>query len=84
MLSFHVNGENQGPAASNVYSTDKHVYGFVDHYGQAVTSTITEGERGKGEESIVVFWCGGGGVRVGETFCIFSIQSVVSLPPSLS
>lgn len=42
VLSFHVNGENQGAAATNVYSTEKHVYGFVDHYGQAVTSTITE------------------------------------------
>ena len=42
-LSFLVNGKSQGVAAHNVYATNKLVYGFVDHYGQAVTSTISEG-----------------------------------------
>lgn len=41
-LQFLVNDRSQGTAATNVYSTDKLVYGFVDHYGQAVTSTIAE------------------------------------------
>ena len=43
-LQFLVNDRSQGAAATNVYSTDKLVYGFVDHYGQAVTSTIAEGQ----------------------------------------
>ena len=43
-LQFLVNDRSQGAAATNVYSTDKLVYGFVDHYGQAVTSTIAEGK----------------------------------------
>ena len=43
-LQFLVNDRSQGAAATNVYSTDKLVYGFVDHYGQAVTSTISEGQ----------------------------------------
>ena len=42
-LHFLVNDKSQGPAALNVYSTDKQVYGFVDHYGQAVTSSIVQG-----------------------------------------
>lgn len=41
-LHFLVNDKSQGRAAGNVYTADKHVYGFIDHYGQAVTSTITE------------------------------------------
>ena len=41
-LKYSVNGVDQGAATSEIYNTNKHVYGFVDHYGQAVTSTIVE------------------------------------------
>lgn len=42
-LNFMVNEEPQGIAANRLYNTDDLVYGFVDHYGQAVTSTISVG-----------------------------------------
>ena len=39
VLHFYVNGEDQGPAASNV--TDR-VYGVIDLYGQAAQATIID------------------------------------------
>lgn len=40
VLHFFVNGEDQGPAASNV---PDRVYGVIDLYGQAAQATIVDG-----------------------------------------
>ena len=39
VLHFYVNGEDQGPAATNV---PEHVYGVIDLYGQAAQATVID------------------------------------------
>ena len=42
MLEFTVNGESQGMAAKNIYTSDTDVYAVVDHYARCVATVITK------------------------------------------
>lgn len=41
-LSFFINGKHQGIALCDVYKPDHDVYAIVDHYGNAISTTITK------------------------------------------
>ena len=42
VLEFSVNGESQGIAARDIYTSDSDVYAVVDHYDQCVATVITK------------------------------------------